>query len=328
MLNGTLESGVVKEGQKFFGTIPGVNLFIDYKNKHMGVICVSGDPDTVRTFSELVKVSLEAMLDYEFQMEREHAKNSKTEQFLYYLLFDENVDISVANIMAESLDIKKDVVRTCIIIKNSSEYNSKKIIEALMSADGHSNQDFVTFARNDDIIIFKALDNERLDAIKNYKQVINDYINDFINKLSGGDKENRMCITVGSLQDEISKYRESYIQAQDLGLQIKGEKGIYFFNDFILDYYRRLVTIKTYDNVFSVYNSLFNVQERKSIAEMVEVLSKNNYNIVNSAKELYIHRNTLLFRLNKVKDELNIDPVANAADREFLNELAYYFRLK
>jgi len=39
-----------------------------------------------------------------------------------------------------------------------------------------------------------------------------------------------------------------------------------------------------------------------------------------------MHRNTLLFRINKVKDTLNIDPIANASHREFLNELAYYFR--
>ena len=328
MLNGTLRSGIVKEGQKYLGTIPGVNLFIDYKNKHMGVICVSGNPDTVNTFSELVKISMEAMLEYEFHMERERAKENKAEQFLYYLLLEENVDISIANTMSEELEIKKDILRTCIIIKYNSEYSSSKIVEALVNAEGHSNQDIITIAKNDDILMFKAINIERTEAIKDYRQIITEYINDFIKKLSDENKENKMSLTVGSLQDDIGKYRESYLHAQELGLQIKGKKGIYFFNDYILDYCRRIATIKAYDNIFRVYNSLFNEQERKSIAEMVEVLSKNNYNIVNSSKELFIHRNTLLFRLNKIKDELNIDPVANAVDREFLNELAYYFRRK
>lgn len=327
MLNGILKTGVVNEDQKFLGTKPGVNLFIDYKNKHMGVICVSGNPETVKTFSELVKVSLEAMLEYEFHMEKEHARNNRTEQFLYYLLFEENVDISVANTMAESLDIKKDLIRACILIKNSSEHDSKKVVEALINAEGYSNQDIVTIARNEDIIIFKAISNERLDAIKGYKQIITEYMNDFIKNLYEDEKVNKLSITVGSLQDDISKYRESYIHAQDLGLQLKWEKGIYFFNEHVLDYYRRLVTVKIYDDIFSIYKKQFNEQERKSIADMVGILSKNNYNIVNSAKDLYIHRNTLLFRLNKIKEELNIDPISNAADREFLNEIAYYFRI-
>lgn len=40
MLNGTIETGIIKENQKFLGTKPGVNLLIDYKNKHVGVIPV------------------------------------------------------------------------------------------------------------------------------------------------------------------------------------------------------------------------------------------------------------------------------------------------
>jgi carbohydrate diacid regulator len=86
--------------------------------------------------------------------------------------------------------------------------------------------------------------------------------------------------------------------------------------------------MKAYDNVFHVYDTLFNEEDKKSLVEIVEALYRNNYNVVYSAKDLFIHRNTLIFRLNKLKEILNIDPIANAADREFLNELAYYFGKK
>lgn len=191
-----------------------------------------------------------------------------------------------------------------------------------MSAEGHTSQDIISTATNGDIVMFKAINIERLEAIRDYKLIISDYLNDFFEE----DSDKKMSITVGSLQDNISKYRESYLHAQELGLEIKGNKGIYFFNDYILDYIRRIATIKVYDNIFSVYNTLFSEQEKTFIAESVEVLNKNNYNIVNTSKALFMHRNTLLFRLNKIKDTLNIDPIANAAHREFLNELAYYFR--
>jgi len=125
----------------------------------------------------------------------------------------------------------------------------------------------------------------------------------------------------------MNKYRESYLHAQEVGQQIKWEKGIYFFNDHILDYIRRIATIKIYENIYSMYNNVFSEQEKTFIAKSVEVLNKNNYNVVNSSKELYMHRNTLLFKLNKVKDILNIDPIGNAAHRKFLNELAYYLSI-
>ncbi|WP_291633203.1 sugar diacid recognition domain-containing protein [Clostridium sp.] len=322
LLNGTLGSGIVNDGQKYLGTKPGVNLFIDYKDKHVGVICVSGAPESVNAFAQLVKSSMEVMLEYEINMDVEHVRKNKTEQFLYYLLFEEKLDMLLANTMAEELEISKNTLRTCIIIKHNSQYDSINVMKTLMSAEGHTSQDIISTATNGDIVMFKAINIERLEAIRDYKLIISDYLNDFFEE----DSDKKMSITVGSLQDNISKYRESYLHAQELGLEIKGNKGIYFFNDYILDYIRRIATIKVYDNIFSVYNTLFSEQEKTFIAESVEVLNKNNYNIVNTSKALFMHRNTLLFRLNKIKDTLNIDPIANAAHREFLNELAYYFR--
>ncbi|SNS85780.1 carbohydrate diacid regulator [Anaerovirgula multivorans] len=328
MLNGTLDTGIVKENQKYLGTKLGVNLFVDYKNKHVGVIGISGNPDTVQIFADMLKTFMEAMLEYEIHMEGERRRRNKTEQFLYYLLFEENVDMSVANSMAEDLGISKDSLRVCIIIKYDLDHDPKKFVQALTDVDGYSYEDIITIARNDDIIMFKNMNIKLAEAIKDYRYIIEEYLNDFIKKLPDEYDANKFSFFIGTLQENISKYRGSYIHAQQLGLQIKEKNGIYFFNDYILEYYRKLATIKVYDNIFSVYDTLFSEEDKNQISETVEVLRKNNYNIVSSAKVLYIHRNTLLFRLNKIKDVLNIDPIANAADREFLNELAYYFNRK
>jgi len=328
LLNGIFVSGVVKEGQKYLGTKPGVNMFIDYKDNHVGVICVSGNPQNVNGFAEFVKASMESMLEYEIDKEVEHGQKNKAEQFLNYLLFEENPDMSVADVMAKELEISKDTLRICVIIKNNSEYDSKNLVQALVDAEGHSYQDIIAITRNDDIVMFKSINLEYVAAIKDNRQIITEYLNNFTEKFIEVSEDNKISICVGTLQNNINKYRESYKYALEVGLQVKWEKGIYFFNDHILDYIRRIATIKIYDNIYGMYNNAFTEQEKKFIAKSVEVLNKNNYNIVNSSKELFMHRNTLLFRLNKIKDILNIEPISNAAHREFLNELAYYFRRK
>lgn len=325
LLNGIFISGIVKEGQKYLGTKPGVNMFIDYKDNHVGVICVSGNPKNVNGFAEFVKASMEAMLEYETDKEVEHGQKNKAEQFLNYLLFEENLDMSVADVMAKELEITKDTLRICVIIKNNSEYDSKKIVQALVDTEGHTYQDIIAKTRNDDIVMFKSINLEYTEAIKDNRNVITEYINNFTKIFFETNGGNKMSISVGTLQDNINKYRESYLEALEVGLQVKWEKGIHFFNDHILDYIRRIATIKVYENIYSMYNNVFTEQEKMFIARSVEVLNKNNYNVVNSAKELFMHRNTLLFRLNKIKDTLNIDPISNSAHREFLNELAYYF---
>ena len=326
ILNGTLESGVVRDNKIYIGTKPGVNMVISYKNKPAGVICVTGDPDTVSTFATLVKRSMEAMLEYEMQIEAEHHKKSKIDQFLYYLLFDQSITPTIACTLADSIGFNMKLLRSCIIVSYDADYSQKKIVQALTSAEGYSNQDIMTIAKNNDIIIFKSLTKDFSEAIREYRDIIQKYIYDFYKKLPNSYNKDKINIYVGTIQRAFDKYRYSYVHAQELELLTKEKSDIFFFNDFILDYNRNLVTIKTYDNIFNIYNELFDEEDQKQISETIDILAKNNYNIVNSAKALYIHRNTLLFRLNKIKDILNIDPISNSTDREFLNEFAYYFR--
>ncbi len=325
MLNGTLDTGVVKECKKYLGTKPGINMFIEYKDRRVGVICVSGDPDTVHAFAGLVKTSMETMLEYELQMESKRFRRDKADQLLYYLLFEENVDLLEVDSWLNELDLKKDLLRVPIIIKHPPEYNYKKLLRVLRHVEGYSSQDIITTARNNDVIIFKVVNSDFTEAIKEYRYTIEKYLKYFLESIPEDYNANKFSFFVGSLQNDISKYRISYSHAQQLALRVKKKEGIYFFNDNILDYYRNIVTIKVYDNIFSIYDSIFNEEDKTMIYETIKSLSENNYNVVNTSKALYIHRNTVLFRLNKIKDALNINPIANAADREFLNELAYYF---
>ncbi len=326
MLNGTIDSGVVRDNHRFLGTKPGVNMFIDYKNKHEGVICVTGNPETVHIYANLLKSFMEAMLEYELQMVGERRRD-KAEEFLYFLFLEEHGDISVAAAMAVELGLIQELLRAAIIIKHDLKNNPQQVMEALLKAEGYTSQDIIAIARNNDIIMLKAIVGKPNEAIKDCRFIIEEYVKNFSRHLPEELDMSKISVFVGSMQSKLDKLRTSYIHAQQLSLQIKEKSGLHYFNDYIVDYYRSLVTIKAYDNIFSVYNTLFTREEKKQLVETADALCKNNYNVVSSAKALFIHRNTLLFRLNKIKEVLNIDPIANSADRRFLTELAYYFSM-
>lgn len=326
MLEGTRDTGVVTEPGKFLGTKPGVNLFIDYKNKHVGVICVTGNPENVHAFANLVKTSMEAMLEYELQMDTERRRKDKTEQFLYYMLFDEDTDLGVAENMARKIDLDLRQSRLCLIIPRVEAIPQKAILTAISQADGASSHDLVCLARNDNLIILKAMGADFNEASKSLIPRITEYFDSIKAHLPETVPAKELELFVGTLQDQLANYRTSYLHAQEMGLHLKGEKGVHFFQDHLLDYLRGLVTIRTYHEIFNAYSALFTEEESKQLVEIAEALRNNNYNIVYSSKDLYIHRNTMIFRLNKIKETLNIDPVANAKDREFLTELAYYFK--
>ena len=81
MLSGKRESGVVTKNDHYIGTKPGINMFIDHKNKHIGVICVSGEPENVQSFAGFVKTSMETMLSYEIKMATNQRALGKAEKF-------------------------------------------------------------------------------------------------------------------------------------------------------------------------------------------------------------------------------------------------------
>jgi len=326
MLEGTRDTGVVKEDQLYLGTKPGVNLFIDYKQKHVGVICVTGNPETVHAFANLVKTSMEAMLEYELQIDSERRRKDKTEQFLYYLLFEEKMELPIAEKMARKIDLQENHHRVCIILRKEGEKEPHKMIKALNKAEGANAHDLFGRARNDDLIVFKALDPKIEEVTKNYQEVIEVYIEAFKKELPQDFPVEEIGVFVGSIQKEMKNYRASFIHAQEMSLHLKGDGGLHFFQGHILNYIRNKVTMKLYYDVFNTYDALLSPEEKNQMVEIAEALRNNNYNVVYSAKELFIHRNTMVFRLNKFKEILSMDPIAHAEDREFFSELAYYFK--
>lgn len=328
MLNGTLDTGVVDQEKKYIGTKPGVNLFIEHKSKPVGVICVTGNPENVKSFAGLVKVSLEAMLEYELYMERKRSRRNKAEQFLYYLLFEENPDSGVLNSLAEEIELDKELMRTAIVIKVQKSYDPQYILKALSLSKGYVHTDLATVASNDNIVVLKSVKTKGINDLSDYRYNMEEFIEDFLTRIPDNLQADDFSFYIGSLQNSLGMYRKSYIHALEMFLHTKYKEGVNFFDDNIVDYFRNIVTMKEFDDIFNIYNKVFTEDEQQMIAETVQVLSNNNYNVVNSAKELFMHRNTLVFRLNKIKNTLNIDPIANASDREFLNELAYYFRNK
>lgn len=55
-------------------------------------------------------------------------------------------------------------------------------------------------------------------------------------------------------------------------------------------------------------------------------LISNNFNLVKASKDLFVHKNTLVYRLEKYKKKFRIDPVNNGRDRDFVRYLNYYIR--
>jgi carbohydrate diacid regulator len=328
LLTGKFQTGVIKEQGKYIGTKPGVNLFIDYKGKHIGVICVTGDPANVSAFAGLVKSSMEVMIEYELKSRRDKQLQSEGEKFINYLLFDENAETHQISSMAKELNININCLRTFIIIRYPSDYDAEVIIRALNESKRSKYLDIICQMNSNELLLLKSVGDKNDSSLRNYKSIIETYVEDFNKALDDSYDSSKITFYVGSIQSNIDKYKDSYIHSKFLSVIKPKNNQIIFFNDNVINYLRHIATVREYDAIFNIYEELFTKEEMVILLQTAEVMLENNYNIVKSAQKLFIHRNTLLSRLSKMNEILNIDPITNSRDREFLTEFAYYIKIK
>lgn len=326
LLSGKLDSGVVTEKDNYIGTKPGINMFIDYKGKHIGVICVTGDPENVQTFAGFVKTSMETMLAYEIKMAQNQRAMGSAEKFLHYVLFEEEYNFVEATRLCERYGIECSKLIAIIIMRCSTRVDRDIVLRTMAAGNESFRKGIFIKGRNDDIVILKNLDDDINEGIQNYKDQIFEYIWDLEEQLPIDVGEDDLKYFVGSLQSQIDMFRTSYHHAQQISLNPRmGQNGkVTFFMDHIQDYIRNSVTMKLYNDIFSAFHALFQGDEKNVMVETIKALNANNYNLVNTSKDLHVHRNTITFRLNKLKSTLNIDPLVIGSDRELLNELAHY----
>lgn len=326
MLSGKRDSGIVTKNDHYIGTKPGINMFIDYKDKHIGVICVTGEPENVQSFAGFVKTSMETMLAYEIRMAKNQRALGDFEKFLHYILFEEDYNLEEATRLYERYNIECSKLITVIIIRCSTRIDRDMVLKSLASGNESHVKGIAVKGRNDDVIILKNLNKVVNEGIRDYKDQIFEYIWEFEDKLPIDLGENDLKYYVGSLQSQLDMFRTSYHHAQQIALhpRLGQNNKVIFFMDHIQDYIRNSVTMKLYNDIFSVFHALFQGDEKQVMVETIKALDANNYNLVNTSKDLHVHRNTITFRLNKLKSTLNIDPLLIGSDRELLNELAHY----
>lgn len=315
----------VNEDQSYLGVQSGVNLALIHNNERIGVIGITGDPKEVRPIALVMKMSMETMLEYEIQKEMIMRRRNLKENFLNYLLYEEDVDkIELENYFTK-LDYKDDIFRISILCSTDSNNDPEKILEKVKNEPSYSNQDICAITKDKKIIIFKSLTSDVEQVFSNYKYIISEYLDSLLKSLDL--EKGNYKFYIGTIQNNPVNYRNSYQHCQWL------EKHIYtdnidsaesFFYDYIDEYMKSIIPMIELHKIFEVFSSELKQDFKKNYIDIIGALRKNNYNLVASSKELFIHKNTLSFQFDKLKKLLNMNPVRNVKEREFMDYLYYY----
>ena len=118
-------------------------------------------------------------------------------------------------------------------------------------------------------------------------------------------------IGIGEVRHTLAQLGESYSQActaVEVGRAFGPQQGVYAFDQLRLE--RFLMTVPREEGL-RYHRLLFNAQTAKlfneEMLQTIEMFFQKDLNLSDTARQLFIHRNTLVYRLDKVQRQTGLD---------------------
>ncbi len=315
------------------GAKPGINLPIEYNNRVIGVVGITGDPDEVSPFGEIIKMTVEMMLQQEFLLKEVHLEEQARENFIQDLVsgrIGNDPDLFVIRGQIVGYDVRiprvamvlniyqfEDTARESLAtFKNQKEGEiylqrlKNDVLKTLQRIFINNPQDIVAYTGGDRFVILKTIEpdskNDKIrDELFDIAKKIRDIVSDRMRF--------RVAIGIGEHYKGIYGINRSYrdaVRALDVGTRLENAKGIYHINE--LGIYKILTEIKNSTQREIIERILYSSRNGEKLTDtLISTLCaffEHNLSIKETAEAIYIHRNTLLYRLKKIKEITGLDP--------------------
>ncbi|MDC3418321.1 CdaR family transcriptional regulator [Aquibacillus salsiterrae] len=278
---------VLKEGTNWRGALPGINLPIEFQNKIIGVIGITGNPTDISEFGELTKMITEMMVHQAFWANKVESKQRikemvfeellhgrKSEQRLAYLNIDLKEPFHVG--VMEIGETKLNMLRLIQMIEESLGPNS------LVGFSG-ANRLFLLFSG-------KASADVNEQTMK---------VRDILEK-----REISSRIGLGSSVMGVDLICQSHEQATNALMFGQRDRTITRYEEIEIN--ALLSQLSDQETTHFTHRILGSLPEKW--IDTLSVFFQMNQNIGASAESLFIHRNTMIYRLKQIKEQTGLDP--------------------
>ncbi|MEW9672416.1 CdaR family transcriptional regulator [Ammoniphilus sp. 3BR4] len=275
------------------GTLPGMNLPIQFQNQIIGVIGITGEPEEIQEFGELVKMVTEMMINQSFIASQLEWKQRMKEQIFEDLLLEQAPQESIRQrlnllnlqwippfqvglVEGTHSTLKKQE----LIEKMAQNLDEKRVMIGSIGA----NRLFFLFSGIPEALIYRKMDHLQKFL---HQMGIDHRIGLGTSKIDQGNiryslDEAKAALTYGTPSQTLISYTE--IETKAL-----------------------LSSVDAYAKERFLERILNQMPDK--MLDTLDVFFRCNLNIGASAKVLYIHRNTLNYRISKMKEVTGYDPL-------------------
>lgn len=268
---------------------------IGYSGEHPLYLCLPGDSKEVAACARLSMQMISMLL----QVDLPHASASEV---LRYVLSGE-VTGSEMESLAQMHSIPKEKER-CVMVLHLNDLDTEMALNILENLVEPDSEDEIVEVDKYTIALIKVIDDQTEYA--DMEQIGLAIENSFYTETS-----RMIYIGVGEPVMKLEELSQSYREARkaiDVGRIYRVGTYVFIYRNLLLE---RFLSDVPADMAMQYNVSLFNRRSMRLLNdEMIITIEKffeNNLNLSETARQLYIHRNTLVYRLDKVQRVLGLD---------------------
>ena len=224
------------------------------------------------------------------------------DNFIKNLLLDNLLLVDIYN-RAKKLHIETEVRRAVMIVETKHEKDNSAL-EIVRTLFATKTKDFITAVDEKNIIIVKEIrSNESYDDIERLARTVLDTLNT--------EAMSKVRIAYGTIINEIKEVSKSYKEAKlalDVGKIFYSEKNVVAYNNLGIGrllYQLPLPQCKMF--IKEIFNGKTLDDFDEETLSTINKFFENNLNVSETSRQLYIHRNTLVYRLDKLQKSTNLD---------------------
>ena len=224
------------------------------------------------------------------------------DNFIKNLLLDNLLLVDIYG-RAKKLHIQTDVKRVALIIETDNAKDSN-VLEVMRTYFGSNSKDFITAVDENNVIVVKDLSDG--DSIREVDRTA-DGIAAFL------EKENfkNVRIAYGTVVNEIKEVSRSYKEAKmalDVGKIFFGERDVIAYSELGIG---RLIYQLPIPLCKMFIKEIFDGKSPDDFDEetltTINKFFENSLNVSETSRQLFIHRNTLVYRLDKLQKSTGLD---------------------
>ena len=286
---GNASESMVTFGQKTFKAIIGSANYFEY-----AVFC-TGDDEVARGFCQVAYVALN---DAKTFYEEKHDRGT----FVKNIIMD-NILPGDIYIRAKELHFATDAPRAVFLIRQIG-HSDVATVDVLSGLFPDKLQDFILSINETDIAVVKQISGSTTD--EDLEKMAAHIEETLKNELSI-----KTVIGIGTVSDHLRELADSYKEAQtaiDVGKVFDTEKSIINYEK--LGIGRLIYQLPT--TLCEIF--LSEVFKKNSIDSLdqetlftINKFFENNLNVSETSRKLFVHRNTLVYRLEKIKKLTGLD---------------------